>query len=92
MLPGVAEVMVLARILFPVSGLLTVTEKVTVTTAPTARFPVQVRSGLVKRRPPPAVACRVAVVYGIIEHPGQWIGERRPGIGRGARYWSTVTV
>jgi hypothetical protein len=45
-LPGVAEVMVLARILFPVSGLLTVTENVMVATPPTARFPVQLRFGL----------------------------------------------
>jgi hypothetical protein len=40
------NVIVLARILFPVSGLLTVTENVIVATAPTARFPVQVRFGL----------------------------------------------
>ena len=46
LLPAVAEVRVLARILFPVSGLLTVTENVIVATAPAARFPVQVRFGL----------------------------------------------
>ena len=46
LLPGVAEVIVLTRILSPVSGLLTVTEKVMVADAPTARFPVQVRFGL----------------------------------------------
>ena len=46
--PAVAEVMVLARTLFPVSGVLTVTENVIVATAPAARFPVQVRFGLVK--------------------------------------------
>ena len=46
LLPAVAEVRVLVRILFPVSGLLTVTENVIVATAPTARFPVQVRFGL----------------------------------------------
>ena len=46
LLPGVAEVIVLARILFPVSGLLTVTENVIVAAAPTARFPVQARFGL----------------------------------------------
>jgi hypothetical protein len=46
LLPGVAEVIVVARILLPVSGLFTVTENVTVTDAPTARFPVQVRFGL----------------------------------------------
>ena len=46
LLPAAAEVTVLARILFPVSGLLTVTENVIVAAAPTARFPVQVRFGL----------------------------------------------
>ena len=39
--------------LSPVSGLLTVTEKVIVTVAPTARFPVQVRFGLANVTPPP---------------------------------------
>ena len=48
LLPRVAEVIVLARILFPVSGLFTVTENVTVADAPGARFPVQVRFGLAK--------------------------------------------
>ena len=48
LLPAVAEVTVLARILFPVSGLLTVTENVMVALAPGARFPVQVRFGVVK--------------------------------------------
>ena len=48
LLPDVAEVIVLARILLPVSGLLTVTENVTVADAPGARFPVQVRFGLAK--------------------------------------------
>ena len=51
LLPAVAEVIVLARILFPVSGLLTVTENVIVAAAPGARVPVQVRFGLGKRRP-----------------------------------------
>ena len=46
LLPAVAEVTVAARTLFPVSGLLTVTENVIVAVAPTARFPVQVRFGL----------------------------------------------
>ena len=46
LLPEVADVIVLARILFPVSGLLTVTENVMVAVAPAARFPVQVRFGL----------------------------------------------
>ena len=44
--PPLAEVIVLARTLFPVSGLFTVTENVIVALAPTARFPVQVRFGL----------------------------------------------
>ena len=44
--PGVAEVRVLARMWLPVSGLCTVTEKVIVADAPTARLPVQVRVGL----------------------------------------------
>ena len=48
LLPRVAEVIVLARILFPVSGLFTVTENVMVADAPTARSPVQVRFGLAK--------------------------------------------
>ena len=47
LLPAVAEVIVVARVLLPVSGLLTVTENVIVAVAPTARFPVQVRFGLV---------------------------------------------
>ena len=57
LLPEVVEVIVLARILLPVSGLLTVTEKVIVADAPTARFPVQVRFGLVNETLP-AVARR----------------------------------
>ena len=48
LLPVVAEVIVLARILLPVSGLFTVTENVIVALAPTARFPIQVRFGLEK--------------------------------------------
>ena len=46
--PGVAEVTVLVRVLSPVSGLSTVTEKVIVADWPGSRSPVQVRSGLVK--------------------------------------------
>ena len=45
--PAVADVIVLVRILLPVSGLSTVTVKVMVAVAPAARFPVQVRFGLV---------------------------------------------
>ena len=45
-LPGAAEVTVLTMILSPVSGSSTVAEYVMVTVAPTARLPVQVRSGL----------------------------------------------
>ena len=56
LLPAVAEVIVLARILFPVSGLFTVTEKVMVADAPAARFPVQVRFGLEKVSEPAVAA------------------------------------
>jgi hypothetical protein len=56
LLPTVAEVIVLARILFPASGLLTVTENVIVATAPGARVPVQVRFGLVKPTVPAVAA------------------------------------
>ncbi len=56
LLPAVAEVIVLARILFPASGLLTVTENVIVAVAPGARFPVQVRFGLVKPTVPAVAA------------------------------------
>ena len=45
-LPGSAEMTVLVMILSPVSGLLTVTEKVTVAAWPGARSPVQVSTGL----------------------------------------------
>ena len=44
--PAVGEVIVVARILSPVSGMLTVAEKVMVAVAPGARLPVQVRVGL----------------------------------------------
>ena len=44
--PAAAEVTVLVRDLSPVSGLLTVTEKVMIAVAPGARSPVQVRLGL----------------------------------------------
>ena len=47
LLPAAAEVRVLASRWLPVSGLCTVTEKVMVAVSPGARFPVQVRSGLV---------------------------------------------
>ena len=46
LLLDVVEVTVLARLLFPVSGLFTVTENVIVADAPTASVPVQVRFGL----------------------------------------------
>ena len=52
LLLDVVEVTVLARVLFPVSGLFTVTENVIVALAPTARFPVQVRFGLAKLTEP----------------------------------------
>ena len=56
LLLDVVEVIVLARLLFPVSGLLTVTEKVMVAAAPTARFPVQVRFGLANDTVPAVAA------------------------------------
>src|ERR1700683_1520775 len=43
--PAGADVIVLARILLPASGLFTVTEKVMVAVAPAASVPVQVRFG-----------------------------------------------
>ena len=46
LLPAVAEVTVLVRILSPVSGVATVAEKVMVAVAPGARLPVHVRLGL----------------------------------------------
>ena len=60
LLPEVVEVIVLARILLPVSGLLTVTENVTVADAPTARFPVQVRFGLANETLPAVVAASLS--------------------------------
>ena len=56
LLLAVAEVMVLARVMLPVSGLLTVTEKVMVAAAPTARVPVQVRFGLANETLPAVAA------------------------------------
>ena len=78
MLPAVAEVTVLARIPLPVSGLFTVTENVIVADAPTARFPVQVRLGLAKARA--GGGGRAAVVGGVIQHPGQRVGDRGAGV------------
>ena len=46
LLPAVGEVTLSTISLSPGSGFLTVTEKVIVAAAPTARFPVQVRFGL----------------------------------------------
>ena len=78
-LPGEVEVRVLARILSPVSGLFTVTEKVMVTVPLAGTVPVQVRSGLAKLTEP-AVAAGVVAVGGVVEHAGQRVGERRPGV------------
>ena len=86
LLPAVAEVIVLARLLFPVSGLFTVTENVMVADAPAARFPVQVRLGW-RRLSEPAVAAGVAVVGGVVQHPGQRIGQRRARCRRPCRSW-----
>ena len=56
LLLAVVEVTVLARVLFPVSGLFTVTENVMVAAAPMARVPVQVRLGLVNDTLPAVAA------------------------------------
>ena len=50
--PAAAEVSWVVRVLSPVSGLLTVTVKVTVVAAPGARVPVQVRFGLANEAVP----------------------------------------
>src|SRR3984885_5385493 len=47
LLPGTVEVRVSARVLLPVSGLFTVTEKVIVADCPGSRSPFQDRSGVV---------------------------------------------
>ena len=54
--PGVAEVIVLARLLLPVSGLFTVTEKVTVAVPPGDRFPVHDSTGEANDTDPPVAA------------------------------------
>ncbi len=77
LLPAPAVVSVLARILFPVSGLFTVTENVIVAVAPGASVPVQVRFGLANETLP-AVAAGVAVVGRVVQHPRQRIGETSP--------------
>ena len=56
LLPAPVVVSVLARILFPVSGLLTVTENVIVAVAPGASVPVQVRFGLANETLPAVAA------------------------------------
>ena len=56
LLPAPVEVTVLARILFPVSGLFTVTENVIVAVAPGASVPVQVRFGLANETLPAVAA------------------------------------
>ena len=56
LLPAAAELTVLARMWFPVSGLFTVTENVIVAVAPIARLPVQVRFGLVNDTVPAVAA------------------------------------
>ena len=61
LLPAVAEVMVEASTLSPVSGLFTVTVNVMVAVAPVARFPVQVRLGLAYDTEP-AVAIALALL------------------------------
>ena len=56
LLPAAADVTVCARTLSPVSGLLTVTENVTVADAPTARLPLQDSTGLVNPTVPAVAA------------------------------------
>ena len=56
LLPTAADVTALDKILFPVSGLFTVTENVTVAVAPGASVPVQVRFGLAKDTLPTVAA------------------------------------
>ena len=56
LLPEPVVVSVLARILLPVSGLLTVTENVIVAVAPGASVPVQVRFGLANETVPAVAA------------------------------------
>ena len=56
LLPAPVVVSVLARILLPVSGLLTVTENVIVAVAPGASVPVQVRFGLANETVPAVAA------------------------------------
>ena len=60
LLPGVAEVTVLARIWSPVSGLFTVSENVIVAAAPTARFPDQDRFGLANETVPAVAAASLS--------------------------------
>ena len=62
LLPAVADVTVLTRILSPVSGFFTVTENVSVAPAPTARFPVQVRVELANETLPTVAAASLLYV------------------------------
>ena len=56
LLPAAAVVTRVARTLFPVSGLATVTENVTVAAAPGVRLPAQARSGLANATEPAVAA------------------------------------
>ena len=84
LLPTAADVTALDKIPFPVSGLFTVTENVTVAVAPGASVPVQVRFGLAKETLP-TVAAAFAVVSRVIQHPRQRVGEAHPRVGGLAR-------
>ena len=75
LLPGVAEVTVLARIWLPVSGLFTVTEKVIVADAPTRQVPGPGQDGAGEGGGAGGGG-GVAVVGGVVQHPGQRVGER----------------
>ena len=91
MFPAAADVTVLVRIPFPVSGLCTVTENVTVAEPPRVRLPVQVRAGLANDTDP-AVAAAFRVVGGVVQHPGQVVGHGHPGVRRSAPVLAIVTV
>ena len=78
LLPAVAEAMVLVSVLFPVSGFATVTENVTVATAPGREVPVQVSTGLANDHRPRRRRS-VAVISDIIQHARQRIGDGGPG-------------
>jgi hypothetical protein len=76
--PAAPDVTVAARLLFPVSGLFTVTENVTVADPPGVRLPVQVRAGLVKETLP-AVAAASALYAASSSTPVSETAALTPG-------------